>query len=272
MIKLACQYKIVRFQPYAETEEFANVGVVLFCPATGDICFRLASRLSRVTDFFSEMDRTFFAATLKAAQAELNRLSALISSKSPCERQQLFDYLTEEKEALVRFSDVRLVMAKDIRQKLDELFGHYVQRDFVNRKYREEEMNTKLRQCFRQLEGARKFSKSTVSDGFVEVSIPFVHRTRNDHIEAAIKPLAFDQQSLTKVVEHGDQWLNRAERVIKAHAIDPTRWLFAVEPPRLMKTDQDKKYYGIFINKLKGLGLAVTDFANEAEILRFATA
>lgn len=32
MNKLACQYAVVRFLPYAETGEFANVGVALACP------------------------------------------------------------------------------------------------------------------------------------------------------------------------------------------------------------------------------------------------
>lgn len=57
MKKYACQYKIVRFTPYVETEEFANVGVVLYCPATGVLDYKLApKRFGRVTSFFDGMD------------------------------------------------------------------------------------------------------------------------------------------------------------------------------------------------------------------------
>ncbi len=31
--KVACNYAIIRFLPYPETEEFVNVGVVLACPS-----------------------------------------------------------------------------------------------------------------------------------------------------------------------------------------------------------------------------------------------
>ncbi|TAM57619.1 MAG: DUF3037 domain-containing protein [Rhodanobacter sp.] len=41
MNRFACQYAIIRFLPYAETGEFANVGVVLACPATGYFGARL---------------------------------------------------------------------------------------------------------------------------------------------------------------------------------------------------------------------------------------
>lgn len=34
-MKYACLYSIVGFAPYAETEEFANVGILLSAPASG---------------------------------------------------------------------------------------------------------------------------------------------------------------------------------------------------------------------------------------------
>ena len=53
MNKLACRYAILKFLPYTETGEFANVGVVLACPATGFFGFKLETRrYARFTDFF----------------------------------------------------------------------------------------------------------------------------------------------------------------------------------------------------------------------------
>jgi hypothetical protein len=36
------QYAVVRFMPFIETREFANVGVVLIAPKTGKFLFKLA--------------------------------------------------------------------------------------------------------------------------------------------------------------------------------------------------------------------------------------
>lgn len=32
MTRIACQYAIVRFAPFVETEEFANVGIIMIAP------------------------------------------------------------------------------------------------------------------------------------------------------------------------------------------------------------------------------------------------
>lgn len=56
MNRIGCRYAIVRFLPYAETQEFANVGIVLACPETGYFGFRLEIRHTRrFTDFFKEL-------------------------------------------------------------------------------------------------------------------------------------------------------------------------------------------------------------------------
>ena len=56
-MKTACHYAIVRFMPFVETEEFANVGVVLFAPQDRYFGFRLlGNRTSRITNFFEQME------------------------------------------------------------------------------------------------------------------------------------------------------------------------------------------------------------------------
>ncbi|EQD37440.1 phage associated protein, partial [mine drainage metagenome] len=48
----AARYAIIRFLPYAQTEEFANVGVVLHASATGAFIFRLNPKWRRIGAFF----------------------------------------------------------------------------------------------------------------------------------------------------------------------------------------------------------------------------
>ena len=59
MNRLACQYTIIRFLPYAETGEFANVGIVLACPETGLLDARLmpTKKTGRITGFFEQLDK-----------------------------------------------------------------------------------------------------------------------------------------------------------------------------------------------------------------------
>jgi len=49
-MKTLCLYAIVRFMPYAETQEFANVGVVMCVPDKNIFKFKLAPKhFARIT-------------------------------------------------------------------------------------------------------------------------------------------------------------------------------------------------------------------------------
>ncbi len=74
----ACRYAVVQFLPYAETGEFANVGIALLCPDTGYFGFRLqnARRTKRITGFFERLDRSIYVRALDLFQQELGRVKA----------------------------------------------------------------------------------------------------------------------------------------------------------------------------------------------------
>ena len=55
MNKVACQYALLRFRPFVETGEFANVGVVLLAPEARFFGFRLLKRYGRITQFFHQL-------------------------------------------------------------------------------------------------------------------------------------------------------------------------------------------------------------------------
>ena len=65
-----CLYSIVRYAPYAETEEFANIGVVLCAPKNHAFYFKLTkSNDARVSAFFR--DDTIFRLARDAVAREL---------------------------------------------------------------------------------------------------------------------------------------------------------------------------------------------------------
>ena len=78
MSRVACRYAIIRFMPYVETGEFANVGIVLACPATGFFGFKLQDRrYRRVTQFFEHIEARDYTQALRLFRDELNRIQDL---------------------------------------------------------------------------------------------------------------------------------------------------------------------------------------------------
>ncbi len=74
----AARYSIIRFLPYAETEEFANVGVVMFAPTARYFDFQLTNKWRRLGAFFDTLDRRVFSEGVRAFREELVRTRNLV--------------------------------------------------------------------------------------------------------------------------------------------------------------------------------------------------
>ena len=117
----------MRFAPFAETEEFANVGIVLSAPAIKRMEYRLASEhLERVNRFFD--CAAVFAKALEMAKNELDAVRAMTATTQEDQIVNHFRFLTEPKESLIRFSPMRSILVDDFDTTLEELFARYSSR------------------------------------------------------------------------------------------------------------------------------------------------
>lgn len=76
------RYSIIRFLPYAETEEFANVGIVLYAPTARYFDFQLSNKWRRLSGFFDKLDRRVFAQGVAAFSEELARTRQMAGQES----------------------------------------------------------------------------------------------------------------------------------------------------------------------------------------------
>ncbi|WP_415888436.1 DUF3037 domain-containing protein [Neptuniibacter sp. SY11_33] len=259
MKKFACQYKVIRFAPFAETGEFANVGVALLCPASREFIFQLApKRFGRVTSFFEGMDPAVYRTTIEHLSKELNRFKNLVSIDTHEGLvKQLFEDLLREKGSILRFSDTGVLLTENMDQALEDLYGFHVGRRFINRSHREQEMVKRLRVSLQQFDLQKVFKKQNLTDGLHEANFPFV-RGAADRPLAAIKPLAFDQAAKKGVVENADQWFAKLRSLVGANVIAPEKLLISMADPILKnQTDNDlvKGYLGQIRKELCKIGV-----------------
>ncbi|MAY42409.1 MULTISPECIES: DUF3037 domain-containing protein [unclassified Neptuniibacter] len=241
MSKYACQYKIIRFAPYDETGEFANIGVALFCPASRDLKFKLApKRFGRITSFFDAMDPAVYKGTIDHLNAELGRFQRFVDVDTPVDlAKQVFGDLMREKGSILRFSDMAVLLTEDMDDALNGLYDHHVQRKFITRTHREQHMVTRLRDTLQRFDLQKAFKQSKLTDGLHEANFPFV-RGESVNPLGAIKPLAFDQKAKKGVVESADQWYVKLRSLVDANVIDPEMLLVSMADPCLAdKADND---------------------------------
>jgi L-rhamnose isomerase len=265
------QYAVVRFMPFIEIREFANVGVVLIAPKTGKFLFKLPpKRFGRVTQFFDDLDGQLYKNAIDTFTEELDRVQRYCIEHG-IRGKELADYFVEvtcHRESVMHFGNIGRMMGDTDLAELDILYQRFVVRDFVNDEYREKQMVKALRQTFKA-ELPVRYTEKTLKADIFEVTVPFVHKAEQGI--RVIKPLAFDQRTPLRAVEHGEQWVKRMQRLINNDILLPERALFAVDRPLPDKTDFVQVYDDI-LDEIKQLGVQVDQFKDINNILQFAKA
>ncbi|MCP9340340.1 DUF3037 domain-containing protein [Stutzerimonas xanthomarina] len=264
-MKYACLYSIVRFAPFAETEEFANVGIVLSAPAIGRMEYRLARKnLKRVNRFFE--CNNLFAKAMEIAQNELDAVRAMTAEAQESQIVNHFRFLTEPKESLIRFSPMRSILVENFDVTLEELFGRYIERQGMARDRREEVMVREIRTLFTEA-SIRSFRDETLTGELIKLHLPLVHRNK---VVAAIKPLAFDQAEPSAILDHCEQWLMKFARAEKEGIIELKNVLIPVAAPAENDSARHRKAVQVAKECILDRGLQLVEYQATQKIAAFA--
>lgn len=272
MKRIGCRYAIVRFLPYAETQEFANVGIVLACPETGFFGFRLEIRhTKRFTDFFKELDARVYRHAIAGFELELERIAGVVARRrpSPDQMRSLFDALVHPREAIIRFGSARALLTEDPQQAVEKLFGHYVGRDFVTHDYKEQTLTKRVRGLLDGLDLPAPFREKEIGDDYVHAQFPLV-QVADEKAVKAIKPFFLAQEEPIKILKHGGLWVEQV-KFLRRRQLLPDAVMFAVEGPEPSEGMRFEAFEEICAD-LRGYDVQVAVAAHEQQIKAFATA
>lgn len=232
-------YTIVRFAPFSETGEFANIGIVVIAPSLNFFDYKIQRRkYSRVTGFFGEIHPNVYRAAVRNLNEELLRMRSYTSRftkqlalnfEDRSLTNLLLEELTRKKEGVVRFSELRMVLTKDPREELERLYRYYVDREFATPQYVEQIMEKEVRSSLKSLGLADRYSEVRLRDGVYKARFPFVSMNR-DFADDVIKPISLSQERPESIIEHGNKWSYAVRRLRDAKVIRGSV-LFPIKPP-----------------------------------------
>lgn len=279
MNRIACQYAIVRFTPFIETGEFANVGVVMMAAGERYFGFELETRrYGRVTRFFEELDARLYRATLSDLRDELERIYGVLKENGFDRRmkdndlnlaQELFAELTRPRESIIRFSEPGVVLTNDPAKKLKELFGYYIERNFVTRQQQEALLESRMRRWLNQVRIGERFARERIGDDGYYTTFPFVE-LRNREPTKVIKPLHLGQESPSRILDHSGTWAFRLDQLRRRNHL-PDRVLLAVDGPQ--ESEADGKREAAFreaVDMLEDKQVTVFPYEDRVRIEQFA--
>ncbi len=269
MNKQICKYSIIRFQPYPETEEFANIGIVLYATASKRLEFRLldSKQHTRITHFFDDpVCKDVFVQTSKIIRAEIERIKKFLDGV-PRGGVDLYAELIRCREDIIRFSNSRVLFCTDPVATVDKLFEHYIHRSFIHEPGHEEKMKKQLRELLDSRNLGKKYREDTIGEpDKYEVRFPFVCKNTK---QTVIKPIHFKQEKPSLLIDHGLSWLAKVQQLEKYHFIRPDEILFAYDAPE----DNQSNLFAAF-NEIKkqieSEGILMTDIKRNDDIASFA--
>lgn len=277
MKNTACLYSIVRFCPFIETEEFANVGIILIAPDAKFFGYQLITRKhARVTNFFEQLDATVFRNVVQNLKEEFDRVADLLAaqgfgahfnSNNVNYAKSLFAEIVRPRETVIKFSTVRAVLVEDPEEELANLFSYYVERDFVTKEYRETVLERTMRKWIYSAGAGARFDRKEVGNDDYHATFPFVEQVVGDVIKV-VKPLNLAQDQPSKILDHGGQWLFRIQ-TLKRRNLLPGKVLFAVEGPT--EVGPRSRAYDDMVATLRMEGATVLNYKEKEKIIDFVT-
>ncbi|MWL91583.1 DUF3037 domain-containing protein [Cupriavidus sp. SW-Y-13] len=269
-MKYACQYAIVRFMPYVETEEFANVGVVLACPKTGFFDFKLLPRVRRITAFFEELDASVYRTAREALRAELLRIKELFGRTAGTITlgTRLFDELVRPRESMIRFADVRVILTESPTDELVRVYEHVVGRAFATKVYQEQILERHIQTMLRAADLSTLFKPRKIGNEAYHAMFPFVRMGGDDLPVQAIKPLHLAQEDAAAIFDHGWEWLGKIKR-LHSEGLLPNQVMLAVNEPPADDKLLTRAYEDVIAELNHAPNTSVASYDDAKAILKF---
>ncbi|QDF66459.1 DUF3037 domain-containing protein [Shewanella sp. SNU WT4] len=267
-MKNLVRYSVIRFMPFTETQEFANVGIIIHAPQTGSVLFKLANkRFSRVSQFFDDLDGQLYSNAIEMFFSELQRIKDFSKGMRGKELAGFIDEVTRQREGFLTFSQTGALLTEDpLELVLEKLFEQYVGRNFNTKEHRETLL---VRSLKKKLDNISKypFTKSKLNANYVSFELPLV--ASDTFTTKAIKPLSFYQDKPLKLIDHGEFWISRVKHLLNSKTLTASNFLFAIERPEYKDKNLEAAFNSLS-NEMKSLGVNVYDVNDLHSIESFA--
>lgn len=127
----------------------------------------------------------------------------------------------------MRYSNNRVLFSENLDATMDELFGHYVKRNFAHHEDFEETIQKRVTSLLRDSHLESKFISGALGNEKYHVHFPFV----DEQNQKAIKPIHFCHNDSRKIIEHGATWLMKVQQLKRGGFVKSENVLFTYRAP-----------------------------------------
>lgn len=208
------QYAILRYVHDPVTQEFLNVGVVVYAPQARYLDCLVTTRYARLSDAFAGINGEHFRRQVNYVERRLQQLSqqqaqlGLFEDHQPGIQTVLRQVLNDDDSSLV-FGGYGSGLTDDLSEQLRSLFARLVER-YVSHEDRPSRTEEEVWQTYRQ-----EFDRLNVTPELSTVTIrtetyhyEFDHAWKNERWHP-VEPVSFDLVHERNILDKASKWVGR---------------------------------------------------------------
>ena len=211
-------FRILRYVHDVSTEEFVNIGVVMWMPEYSQLIFRLNTRFGRLSRFFTNFDGDGYYQMVHNLQHAFGEIAINLQQlnllkANPKSTSEIFNELVREDDSCFQWSPLMYGVTANPREQLGELFEEFVTfHEPPGRRRLPRPRNERM--IWKTVHQALKAHhlESHVELGFTMKSTSYEHSFRlgwNNGIRQVLEPISLGLRKPEQIIDKAHIWSGR---------------------------------------------------------------
>lgn len=211
-------FRILRYVHDVSTEEFVNIGVVMWMPECSQLIFRLNTRFGRLSRFFTNFDGDGYCQMVRNFQYVFDEIAKNLPqldmlTDTPRNTYEIFDELVREDDSCFQWSPVMYGITANPEEQLNELFEEFVtfHESLGHRRPPRPRNESMIWKTVYQALKAHHLD-SHVELGFTMKSASYEHSFRmgwNNGIRQVLEPISLGLRNPGQIIDKAHTWSGR---------------------------------------------------------------
>ncbi|MBN1267663.1 MAG: DUF3037 domain-containing protein [Anaerolineales bacterium] len=243
------EYILIRYFHDPETEEFLNIGLVMYSPDANFFSSKILSKYGRITNTFPNADGDLYRTFISQIEGPLNKIVKKINHVHSQgllfpEKEDFISHVLKiipPNDASIRISEPKFGAAQDLDKMFIYLFERLVERHLEKRE-KKSRSDDEVWHFYREPLEKNRVTHALMKHTFNTPEEDFeFHQSWKNGKWNALKPLSFDLQKAGSIRAKAREWLG-AEYLLNEHAENLGHLYFLLGAPQIDDRYLNKAY------------------------------
>lgn len=232
--KATYSYTILRYVHDIVTGEFVNIGVVLYVPQTGTVCFKIRGTIGRLKGIFPDIDRSSFIGSVHAARRALQKIAKCEHSidlfNDGADAAKIARKAIPLDDSSLQWSPISGGISDEPSKALERLYERFVSRYDNHYRHRrtDDDVWRPVRQKLEELSLADRLQDKAINGGLDDIHFKHAWKNGQWHV---YEPLSFDLVDADGIKGKAREWLGHLSAVLAGGQAEQFKAHFVVGKP-----------------------------------------